>query len=432
MPNRTANLIINANLPGVGWRRGKIVISRNGQRKPGVMLYGDTEVPYSRGVFQIRHYDGDRLVYTTVGKEIAESHNKKGYYEKEYEDGYSKAVEMLERFQAKLRRDVDNSILGIKPESEPEEQKTLAQCVEEYLTKKRSPSLELSYSAIHQYEQALNTFVSVAKAQHVSDVTERDITETADRFKSQGYARKSIAMRYSTIRGFLAAHGVVLGKLIDTATHRKLSSKPEPHTEPYTPQEVDKLMAASDPYYKIVWTLLLSTGLRMSEAMHLTWTNVDFEKNAINVVGEQRVNRTNHGKSVVVEFSTKTKKGRKIPMFPSLRSALLAWREQHPKTIYVVGTRSDLPNNHWLRKQKEFAHEAGLDCGVCDGCASGGGCEKYYLHKWRHTFARRCLDNGCTIHQVSKWLGHMDLSVTSIYLSGNAADPDQDPFAKAS
>jgi site-specific recombinase XerD len=39
------------------------------------------------------------------------------------------------------------------------------------------------------------------------------------------------------------------------------------------------------------------------------------------------------------------------------------------------------------------------------------------------------LENGCTIHQVSKWLGHHDLSVTSIYLSGNAADPDKDPFA---
>jgi integrase len=179
----------------------------------------------------------------------------------------------------------------------------------------------------------------------------------------------------------------------------------------------------------MVWTLLLSSGMRMSEAMHLTWSNIDFVKNSINVVGEQRINRLNHGKSVVVKFATKTKRGRKVPLFPSLRTALQSWREQNPRTIYVVGTRSDLPNNHWLPKLKEFAHEAGIECGVCDGCAAGTGCEKFYIHKFRHTFAHRCLENGCTIHQVSKWLGHHDLSVTSIYLSGNAADPDKDPFA---
>ena len=393
------------------------------------MLYGKKEVPYTDGVFQIRQYVGDRLVYTTVGKEVTGSRNAMGYWDKEYGEGYSKAASLLSQLQAKLRRDADNAILGFDPDPEPEVKKTLAQCVEDYLEKKRSPSLELSYSAVHQYEQALNALLTVSKAKYVADMTGQDIMAFADKFKAEGYSRKSISMRYTIVRGFLAAHGVPPATLIDSATHRKLSSKPEAHTEPYTPQELDKLLAVSDPYHQMVWTLLLSTGLRMSEAMHLTWSNVDFDKNAITVPGEQRVNRLNHGKPVVVEFQTKTKKGRKIPLFPSLATALQLWREQNSRSIYVAGTRSDLPNNHWLSKLKEFAHEAGLDCGVCDGCASGKGCEKFYLHKFRHTFAHRCLENGCTIHQVSKWLGHHDLSVTSIYLSGNAADPDKDPFA---
>jgi integrase len=287
--------------------------------------------------------------------------------------------------------------------------------------------LELSYSALHQYEQTLNTFLEVAKAKTIAAVTKQDVTAMTDKFKAEGYARKSIAIRYGIVRGFLASHGVVLGKLIDPATHQRLASLPDPHTEPYMASEIDRLMAVSTPYYQMVWTLLLSTGMRMSEAMNLVWANVGDD--SINVVGEQRINRMNHGKAVVVTFQTKTKKGRKLPLFPSLKVALQAWRVQNPHTIYVAGTRSDLPNNHWLRKLKEFAHKAGLDCGVCDGCAAGTGCEKYYLHKWRHTFARRCLDSGCTIHQVSKWLGHHDLSMTSIYLSGNAADPDHDPFA---
>jgi hypothetical protein len=135
--NRSASLIINANVPGIGWRRGKIVISRNGQLKPGVMLYGGREVPCPGGVFQIRRYDGDRLVYITVGKD------------------YLAADTMLDELEAKLRRDADNAILGIEPKPEPEVQKTLAQCVEEYLINKRSPSLELGYSAIHQCDPSI-------------------------------------------------------------------------------------------------------------------------------------------------------------------------------------------------------------------------------------------------------------------------------------
>ena len=97
MANRTASIIINAKIKDengndIGWRRGKVVTSRNGQRKPGVMLYGGKEVPYSDGVFQIRHYDGDRLLYTTVGKEVTGSRGKKGYYAKEYEEGYSRTA----------------------------------------------------------------------------------------------------------------------------------------------------------------------------------------------------------------------------------------------------------------------------------------------------------------------------------------------------
>jgi hypothetical protein len=250
MANKVATLIVNANLPGVGWRRGKIVMAKNGQRKPGVVLYGGKAVPYSQGVFQIRHYEGAKLVYTTVGKETTGSHGNKDFYEKEYEDGYPKAVAMLEKFQILQRQAADNAILGITPAPAPEVQKTLAQCVEDYLTKKRSPSLDLSYASIHLYEQVLTAFVANTTAKYVADVTERDVTALMDKYKDEGYARKSIAMRYTTIRGFLAAHGVVLGKLIDSATHRKLSAKPEPHTEPYSASEIDRLMAASDPYYQ--------------------------------------------------------------------------------------------------------------------------------------------------------------------------------------
>jgi integrase len=54
----------------------------------------------------------------------------------------------------------------------------------------------------------------------------------------------------------------------------RLSAKPDLHTEPYTDRDLEKLFAVCTPYYKVVFTLLLSTGMRFREASHLIWTNV--------------------------------------------------------------------------------------------------------------------------------------------------------------
>jgi hypothetical protein len=45
MANRTASLIRNANLPGIGWRRGTLIQSKNGRIKDGFMLYNGVEYP---------------------------------------------------------------------------------------------------------------------------------------------------------------------------------------------------------------------------------------------------------------------------------------------------------------------------------------------------------------------------------------------------
>ena len=39
-----------------------------------------------------------------------------------------------------------------------------------------------------------------------------------------------------------------------------------------------------------------------------------------------------------------------------------------------------------------------------------------HFHCSRHTFAIRCLNNGMSIYEVSKFLGHTDIKTTEIYL----------------
>jgi integrase len=239
-------------------------------------------------------------------------------------------------------------------------------------------------------------------------------------------------MRYTVIRGFLMHCGVDPKKLIDASTHNALKKLPELNTAPYSRNEVERLLAVCNPYYKMVFTLLLQSGMRSREAGHLTWANINWETGQIFVPGSQSITKKVKTKVKTNIFQTKSRKGRSIPLYASLRAALQEWRKQHPDTIYVVGTpRGDNPATHWLGTLKTLARQAGLNCGVCPLCVEKGECSKWYLHRMRHTYAHRCLDAKIDLHELSRNLGHSTLAMTLLYLKGRASSNATDPFAPA-
>src|SRR5207249_7713868 len=72
-------------------------------------------------------------------------------------------------------------------------------------------------------------------------------------------------------------------------------------------------------------------------------------------------------------------------------------------------------------KLKRIARRAGLNCGHCvskhgNKCCEGPHCSKWFLHKFRHTFATMSLESGVSIRTLQGWLGHSDLESTMVYL----------------
>jgi integrase len=439
--NRAASLVRYAKVENLGWRRGSIVSSKNGRVKPDAMTFNGKEYPIpASSHFQLRCYQGNKAVYVTVGSD------------------FDAAQSMLEKFIASRQHEAACTVLGIITPPPVNAPKTLADHLVEYLNKKKSLSLDLSATSIHLYTTTLTEFVRRCKRNYATEITEGDVINFIDWLKGEGYAekvwvrttagkrirvdgdrkgysQKSLVMRYITVRGFLRYCGVQVDEIIDSATHKRLAVKVEGNTDPFTQYEIDRLFAACDDYYRVVFTFLLSTGMRFREASHLTWADVDLDKEAIHIPGTQTINRTfKRGNKTIekaVNRRTKSRKGREVPIFPSLIPVLRAWRESHPDTIYLFGTSNDLPNGHWLEYGKKLWREAGLNCGVCDGCHSKrDDCDEFYLHKFRHTFAHRCLDAGIPIHKVSKWMGHHSIEVTAIYLSGGSTAADRDPFTE--
>lgn len=412
--NVRASLIVYARLKD-GWRRGSLVATKAGF-KSDAMMYNGVVTTVSNPTYQIRTYTGSKAQYTSAGTNL------------------TVALETLRKVQATRQLKSALDALGIIVPKEAPKDKTLTELCEEYIAKKKGPSLDLSEDSISLYEK-LRDFTALSKQEFPSALTEDDVIRYCDNLQREGYSPKTRKMRYTTVRGFLSFCGVVVEKLIDKSTHKRLSPKIEQDVEGYTQVELDRLFSVCDEYHRNAYQFLLATGMRYREANSLIWPNMDFDRNVIKLAGEQTVNRRfrsrKAGKMVnaAIVSKTKNRKGREVPIFASLRPMLLEWRKQHPHTIYVLGSKNDLPDNHWLEYGKAAWRRAGLNCGQCDGCMKHEECENFYLHKFRHSFAHRCLNKGVPIHKVSKMMGHHSIEVTAIYSRGDSTAIDVDPFA---
>jgi integrase/recombinase XerD len=83
------------------------------------------------------------------------------------------------------------------------------------------------------------------------------------------------------------------------------------------------------------------------------------------------------------------------------------------------------------RHQGRRRHRAFANCGHCvvthaiengqiktNRCAEGPYCTRWFLHKFRHTYATRHLQDGIDIRTLQQWMGHRDMASTMVYLKG--------------
>lgn len=157
------------------------------------------------------------------------------------------------------------------------------------------------------------------------------------------------------------------------------------------------------PHFRLLWELILGTGLRVSEAVALEVTSI-------------RGKGTPHQWLIVMG---KGNKERCIPLPPSLYQKLRShWStHRHPRFIFpspmqerrLTQDGAAQHSTEPMRAQaaqsaiKAIAEEAGLPLQL--GC-----------HTLRHTYATMALEAGVNVVQVSSYLGHSDLSTTLIYL----------------
>lgn len=88
----------------------------------------------------------------------------------------------------------------------------------------------------------------------------------------------------------------------------------------------------TNPYHRLVFEVLLKTGLRMQEAMFLQWHDINFNRGVMRVTEKDDIG-----------FDFKDRAERPVPIPADLIERLKAWKDKHGGRL-VLGTDNDTPN----------------------------------------------------------------------------------------
>ena len=164
------------------------------------------------------------------------------------------------------------------------------------------------------------------------------------------------------------------------------------HVPVYLSEEMaQQLIAAADtPWTKAAVVLLLSTGIRRSEAVGVTLDDIDLEKRQLLIRG-------------------KGDKERVVPLTDQVVEAIQAYLPYRTKTqsrhLFVSAWKGHPIHGRCINRMLKIVIEkAGL---------AGQGITP---HKLRHTFATHLIRNGVDIRTVQELLGHSEIETTARYL----------------
>ena len=144
---------------------------------------------------------------------------------------------------------------------------------------------------------------------------------------------------------------------------------------------------------KAMLQLLYTTGIRVSELVHLKVEDVDLASGLITC--------TESGKTRVIPFTGETRLALE-EYLSSARERLLKGKDS--EYLFCNCSGSQMSRQGFWKVLKGYASDAGISKDITP-------------HTMRHSFAAHMLQEGRDLKSVQKMLGHADISTTQMYLN---------------
>ncbi len=215
--------------------------------------------------------------------------------------------------------------------------------------------------------------------------------------------------------GLILGHAVVRGYRADNPISR-LSKSEKPRRKSLNPprvlaaQEIAELIECALPTYRPFISTLAYSGLRLSEALGLTWQEIDFEAEEIHV--RHQLSKATRGRPARRKPLKTDAARRDVVLLPQLATILKEHRKEllrkglYRSDGFVFCTQSGAPmycRNVSERGVGKAADRAGLN---------PESKPRLTAHDLRHGFASHLIRAGADVYSVSRQLGHARASVT--------------------
>lgn len=267
----------------------------------------------------------------------------------------------------------------------------------DYLENERNYSKD----TIKSYKNDLyfyDTFLNERKINY-KNIDKKQIMVFLKYLDDLNYKNKSIARIITSIRSFynyLVEHNIIEYNIFKRVKNPKIEKKLPNYLNIIEVEELLDKFKSDDPVgikEELIFEIIYSTGMRVSELSNLKIDNINFNDKSIKVMGKGKKERiVFYGDVLAKNLDNYLKNGR--DEFVNLNN---------PCKYLLLNTKGN--------RMSESSIEKALDSLLNRLCSK----HRVTPHELRHTFATHMLDNGADLRTIQELLGHESLRTTQIY-----------------
>jgi site-specific recombinase XerD len=263
----------------------------------------------------------------------------------------------------------------------------LSELIEEYLKHSKAHATPESHLLNINVLAKFKEFLGDAR---LKNITNFQIEKFKNHRREEG-AKPSTVNRELAVVKALFNRGVEWGLLPKSpAAAVKKFKEPKRQARFFSKEEVAKILKTADGCLKSMLDILVNTGLRREELLHLTWEDIDLGRRLLIVQAKDG-------------WRPKDYEVRHIPLNDAALAAFKALRrgaESQQSFIFTDGNGGSYSADHLTHQFKALLKQLKI---------SG------HLHALRHTFASHLVMKGADLYTVAKLLGHANIKTTEIY-----------------
>lgn len=236
----------------------------------------------------------------------------------------------------------------------------------------------------------------------LAEVEPPDVRRFIASLKAEGLAPSTIRKELAPVKVMFATavedgalrSNPAAGRRVNGSRRGADEEPAEERAKAMTRAELGTLLSEVPEEWRLFFELLAHSGLRISEALGLTWEDVEFGERPRLVVRRQLF------RGQLVRLKSDSSR-RDVPLSPGVARRLWVSRRSRGEgePVFPSATGTPLQASNVRRR-------------VLEPARTRAGLPWVGFHAFRHTCASLLFENGKHIKQVSKWLGHADAAFT--------------------